>query len=75
MDLLDPAWDSLKESNEFSMDGYKKALGVPSLISSNSKKDILDHRWCKPTLSIVEMRIEETSSNVKFNYLNIIIIK
>ncbi|KAG1669406.1 hypothetical protein FOA52_004057 [Chlamydomonas sp. UWO 241] len=61
--LLDLAWSSIQESGrgeeEFNLEGYRKALGVPALLSASgapSTRELLEARWCKPTLSIVDMR-------------------
>lgn len=54
--LLDPAWPGLEHSGEFSIGKYQESIGVPALSSSNSRKALLEARWCQPTLSIVDMR-------------------
>ncbi|EFJ51074.1 hypothetical protein VOLCADRAFT_57861, partial [Volvox carteri f. nagariensis] len=54
--LIDLAWDSLKDSEEFSLEGYKAALGVPALTAPPNKRDLLVTRWCRPSLSVVDMR-------------------
>lgn len=54
--LLDAAWPHLQSSGEFSAEGYQSSLGVPGLTSHASKKELLNSRWCQPTLSIVDMR-------------------
>ncbi|GMH45158.1 hypothetical protein BSKO_13115 [Bryopsis sp. KO-2023] len=52
--LLDASWPGLENSDEFSIEDYKSALGVPSLTSMTSKKELLKSRWCRPTLSVVD---------------------
>eukprot|EP00210_Caulerpa_lentillifera_P007669 g7320.t1 len=54
--LLDAAWTGLESCDEFSPEGYQSTLGIPGLTVSTSKMDILRARWCKPTLSVVDMR-------------------
>lgn len=54
--LLDAAWPHLRETDEFSAESYQRSLGVPGLTSHASKKELLNSRWCQPTLSIVDMR-------------------
>ena len=55
--MLSAALERLQECKEFSLDGYKKALGVPELTSGRSIPDLLDARWCRPTLSVVDIRV------------------
>ena len=47
-----------EELEEFSLLGYKRALGVPALTGTagGNAKDLLVARWCKPSLSVVDMR-------------------
>ncbi|GLI58924.1 hypothetical protein VaNZ11_000709 [Volvox africanus] len=54
--LIELAWTSLEESEEFSLEGYKVALGVPALTAPPNKRDLLVTRWCRPSLSVVDMR-------------------
>ncbi|KAG2445688.1 hypothetical protein HXX76_000296 [Chlamydomonas incerta] len=55
-DLIELAWTSLEHSEEFSLEGYQAALGVPSLTAPPHKRDLLVTRWCRPSLSVVDMR-------------------
>lgn len=56
--LVDLAWESLQQhgQGEFSRDGYQAALGVPALTPPPGAKNLLEARWCRPSLSIVDMR-------------------
>ncbi|GFR43583.1 hypothetical protein Agub_g4680, partial [Astrephomene gubernaculifera] len=54
--LIELAWTSLEDSEEFSLEGYKAALGVPALTAPPNKRDLLVTRWCRPSLSVVDMR-------------------
>ncbi|GLC44069.1 hypothetical protein PLESTB_000932700 [Pleodorina starrii] len=54
--LIELAWTSLEDSEEFSLEGYKAALGVPALTAPPHKRDLLVTRWCRPSLSVVDMR-------------------
>ncbi|GBF92924.1 hypothetical protein Rsub_05760 [Raphidocelis subcapitata] len=54
--LIDLAWAGLEECDEFSMDTYKRAIGVPRLTAPPNKHDLLVARWCQPSLSVVEVR-------------------
>ncbi|GIL70254.1 hypothetical protein Vretifemale_1091 [Volvox reticuliferus] len=54
--LIELAWTSLEDSEEFSLEGYKVALGVPALTAPPNKRDLLVTRWCRPSLSVVDMR-------------------
>jgi len=54
--LVDLAWTSLAHSQEFSCEGYRRALGVPSLAAPVGKRALLELRWCRPSLSVVDMR-------------------
>lgn len=66
--LLDAAWQSLENSEEFALDHYKDALGVPALTPHRSKHELLYSRWCMPTLSIVDMRAGPLGSGEPCNY-------
>ncbi len=63
--LLDLAWASIQECGaaepeaaeaEFSLEGYRSALGVPALTATAGTRELLEARWCRPSLSIVDMR-------------------
>eukprot|EP00798_Chlamydomonas_sp_ICE-L_P015334 gene15334-21420_t len=43
---------------EFSVSGYKNSLGVPALtnMAGANTKELLSTRWCRPSLSVVDMR-------------------
>eukprot|EP01025_Chloroclados_australasicus_P062170 TRINITY_DN8164_c1_g2_i2.p1 TRINITY_DN8164_c1_g2~~TRINITY_DN8164_c1_g2_i2.p1 ORF type:complete len:973 (+),score=141.50 TRINITY_DN8164_c1_g2_i2:301-2919(+) len=64
-DLLQPALTDLANSDEFLVDAYLQQLGVPALTSSLAKKEILLARWCRPTLSIVDIDVgfQDVSTN------------
>ena len=54
---LDLAMSRLKDSKEFSLDGYRKHLGVKELTAGRSEEELLWARWCQPTLSVVDIRV------------------
>ena len=54
---LDLAMSRLKNSKEFSLEGYMKHLGVRELTAGRSEEELLWARWCQPTLSVVDVRV------------------
>ncbi|GAX84568.1 hypothetical protein CEUSTIGMA_g11989.t1 [Chlamydomonas eustigma] len=60
--LLDRAWASIQElggaegAEEYSLEGYRRSLGVPALSAGQDVRDVLEARWCRPSMSIVDMR-------------------
>lgn len=55
--MLAAALDRLRESNEFSLEGYRAALGVRELTAGRSVQELLTARWCAPALSVVDVRV------------------
>jgi Cys-Gly metallodipeptidase DUG1 len=55
--MLSAALPRLQNCAEFSMEGYQKALGVPELTTGRSVPDLLESRWCRPTMSVVDVRV------------------
>ena len=41
---------------EYTVEGYRRALGIPALSAGASTRDVLEARWCRPSMSIVDMR-------------------
>ena len=39
---------------------YKEALGVPYLTTGRSEADLLNSRWCLPSISVVDVRVGTT---------------
>jgi hypothetical protein len=60
----------LEHSDEFSLEGYQEALGVPRLTAPPNKHDVLETRWCKPSLSIVDMRVGPSGSDGAAEHFN-----
>ncbi|EIE27434.1 Zn-dependent exopeptidase [Coccomyxa subellipsoidea C-169] len=54
---LEPALERLAASSEFSLDGYRAALGIPCLVKAQSTSELLRARWCEPALSVVDVRV------------------
>lgn len=54
---LELAMSRLKNSREFSLDGYRNYLGVRELTAGRSEEELLWARWCQPTLSVVDIRV------------------
>ncbi|CAL8463359.1 g2893 [Coccomyxa elongata] len=54
---LEPALERLTASSEFSLDGYRAALGIPRLLKAQSTRELLRARWCEPALSVVDVRV------------------
>lgn len=55
--LMDLAWTAgLEKSSEFDLKEYRDTIGVPALTSAADKRELLWHRWCRPTLSVVDIR-------------------
>ncbi|KAK9917148.1 hypothetical protein WJX75_001304 [Coccomyxa subellipsoidea] len=54
---LEPALERLAASSEFSLDGYRAALGIPRLVKAQSTRELLRARWCEPALSVVDVRV------------------
>ncbi|KAF6241919.1 hypothetical protein COO60DRAFT_1279749 [Scenedesmus sp. NREL 46B-D3] len=50
--LMDLAWQGLQHSEEFAMQSYRQAIGVPELTAPPNTYDLLNKRWCSPSLSI-----------------------
>lgn len=55
--MLTAALQRLQASSEFSLEGYRKALGIKELTAGRSERDLLNARWCQPTLSVVDVRV------------------
>ena len=55
--MLAAALQRLEDCSEFSLDGYKKALGVKELTAGRSERELLTARWCQPALSVVDVRV------------------
>lgn len=58
-DMLTPAMKTMQTS-EFSLEGYKKAIGVQMLTAGRSEEELLTARWCQPSLSVVDVRVGTT---------------
>lgn len=56
-DMLEAALQRLQGSEEFSLESYRRALGVAELTAGRSEHELLTARWCQPTLSIVDVRV------------------
>ncbi|KAL3135302.1 hypothetical protein ABBQ32_007500 [Trebouxia sp. C0010 RCD-2024] len=54
---LGAALQRLDKCHEFSLEGYREALGIPKLASAANMREVLKARWCEPTLSVVDVRI------------------
>ncbi|DBB02245.1 TPA: hypothetical protein ACH3X3_011267 [Trebouxia sp. C0006] len=54
---LGAALQRLDGCHEFSLEGYREALGIPKLASAANMREVLKARWCEPTLSVVDVRI------------------
>lgn len=54
---LGAALQRLDTCHEFSLEGYREALGIPKLASAANMRELLKARWCEPTLSVVDVRI------------------
>ena len=73
-DMLRAAMGRLAaHSDEFSLGGYREALGVPdSLTTGRSESDLLNARWCQPSLSVVDVRVgtaaEEGQSHQHYRF-------
>lgn len=67
-DMLFPAMERLQNSSEFSLDGYRKALGVQELTAGRSEVELLTARWCQPSLSIVDVRVGMTDESSQDHY-------
>ncbi|KAF8073182.1 Cndp1 [Scenedesmus sp. PABB004] len=59
--LMELAWTGLAQSDEFRMDSYREAIGVPQLTGPDTY-ELLNKRWCSPTLSIVDVRTTTATS-------------
>lgn len=55
--MLTAALQRLQASSEFSLEGYRKALGIKELTAGRSERELLNARWCQPTLSVVDVRV------------------
>ncbi|KAK9839468.1 hypothetical protein WJX81_003920 [Elliptochloris bilobata] len=60
---LAPALARLDNSAEFSLSGYRDALGVPQLVRAASTSELLRARWCEPALSVVDVRLGSDDDN------------
>ena len=67
-DMLTPAMERLQTSSEFSLDGYRKAIGVQELTAGRSEVELLTARWCQPSLSIVDVRVGTTDEAGNAHY-------
>ncbi|KAK9815459.1 hypothetical protein WJX72_003974 [[Myrmecia] bisecta] len=59
-DMLEPALarlDCPQGAAEFDLHSYQASLGVPTLLKAASKRELLTTRWCKPTLSVVDVKV------------------
>ncbi len=55
--MLTAALQRLQASSEFSLEGYRKALGIKELTAGRSERELLNARWCQPSLSVVDVRV------------------
>jgi di- and tripeptidase/Cys-Gly metallodipeptidase DUG1 len=49
--------DGAAGAAEFSLDGYRAALGVARLSAGLTERELLEQRWCAPSLSVVDVRV------------------
>ena len=68
--MLAAALQRLQASSEFSLEGYRKALGVKELTGGRSEQELLTARWCQPALSVVDVRVgtaeDEDTAHYRF---------
>lgn len=55
--LLDPSKPGLANTLEFSVDKYQEQVGVPAISAGDSVVEVLAHRWCHPSLSVVDVKV------------------
>lgn len=68
--MLSAAMERMRTSSEFSLEGYRQALGVKELSAGRSEEELLTARWCQPSLSVVDVRVgtaeEEENAHYRF---------
>ncbi|KAL4857151.1 Cys-Gly metallodipeptidase DUG1 [Chlorella vulgaris] len=66
--MLNAALQRIEASHEFSLDSYKKYLGVQQLTAGRSEQDLLTARWCQPSLSVVDVRVGTAEEQANAHY-------